>query len=206
MLYEQLSSVELFGPLRKDKRDIVFREKTPANALYQVQTGLVKQFKTTAEGIEQISHFYLPGDIFGFEVLLGKTHQSTAMAIHTSDLLAFPIKLSSLAPKDLQWLARLLAEQTLEDQRHIAMLNKTRAMAKVAHFMLDMTARLRPYSHERSALGLNFPRNDMANYLSLSVETVCRELKKLEKAELIAIEKTRIHLTNEAQLKAIALS
>jgi CRP/FNR family transcriptional regulator len=87
----------------------------------------------------------------------------------------------------------------LKTKSHIALLNKTDATTRLAAFILNINRRI---NSTNQANEFNFPRNEIANYLGLSVETVCRSINKLKKDQAISIEKTRIQILSIEKLSA----
>ena len=61
------------------KEEEIYGEDEPAEYVYQVITGAVRNYKLLSDGRRQIGAFYLPGDVFGLES--GPTHRLTAEAI-----------------------------------------------------------------------------------------------------------------------------
>ncbi len=184
--------------LEKSKKTNVYRQHDTAHSLYQVYSGIIKNYRTTAEGIEQITDFHLPGEIFGFEVLAATHYCSNTAAVTDSAIAQLSIKDYDFNREAYQILSKKLTQEYIRSNNHIAMLNKTRAAIKVATFLININQRLNIGKNNCSEF--NFPRTDMANYLGLSVETVCRELKKLKESNVIDIKKTRLILKDLPQL------
>jgi len=71
-------------------------------------------------------------------------------------------------------------------QSHIALLLKT-AQERVASFLLEMEK----YEHADGGIDLPMVRQDIADYLGLTIETVSRNLTRLESASAISIPTNR---------------
>ncbi|MCY4045638.1 MAG: helix-turn-helix domain-containing protein [Cellvibrionales bacterium] len=173
------------------KKQSVYKSQEYAYHLYRVKNGLVKDFRLTADGVEQITHFYLPGEIFGWEALIQPYYASHTASIFDSELEQFHIGSLKDSPLFIHQMNSLLIHEQIKTKSHIALLNKTHATARLSAFILNINKRLNT-SHSLHAF--NFPRNEIANYLGLSVETVCRSINQLKKINAIKIEKTRIHI------------
>jgi len=153
------------------------------------------------DGRRQIGSFYLPGDIFGLEV--GDEHTFSAEAIIDSKVLVIRRStLVALAARDNGVARRLWAMTAGELQRaqdHIMLLIKT-AQERVAGFLLEMSARA-PGGNE---VDLPMSRQDIADYLGLTIETVSRTLTQLENAATIAVPSSRrIVLRNRGALSRL---
>lgn len=193
------NSIELMGaPMPFARNTEIYGENEPAEYLYKVISGTVRTYKVLSDGRRQIGFFYLPGDVFGLEV--GDTHSFSAEAI--ADCKVLVIKRSSviaLAARQTD-VARQLWEMTATELRrvqdHVMLLIKT-AQERVAGFLLEMAARA-PGATE---IELPMSRQDIADYLGLTIETVSRTLTQLENSAAIAVPTSRrIVLRNRAAL------
>jgi CRP/FNR family nitrogen fixation transcriptional regulator len=153
------------------------------------------------DGRRQIGAFYLPGDIFGLEV--GDRHTFSAESIVDCKVLV--IKRSSvisLAAREndvARQLWKMTAGELQRVQDHIMLLIKT-AQERVAGFLLEMSARA-PAGNE---IDLPMSRQDIADYLGLTIETVSRTLTQLENSAAIAVPSSRrIVLRNRAALSRL---
>jgi len=193
------NSIELMGaPMPFARNEEIYGENEPAEYLYKVLSGTVRTYKVLNDGRRQIGAFYLPGDIFGLEA--GDEHMFSAEAIVDCKVLV--IKRSSvisLAARESD-VARQLWEMTAAElqraQDHIMLLIKT-AQERVAGFLLEMAKRA-PAGNE---VELPMSRQDIADYLGLTIETVSRTLTQLENAAAISVPSSRhIVLRNRAAL------
>jgi CRP/FNR family nitrogen fixation transcriptional regulator len=177
----------------------IFAENDPADYIYQVVTGAVRIAKLMSDGRRQIGAFYLPGDLFGLES--DEAHDFAAEAI--SDCTIRAVKRSGFfaeAPHRNRMIDRIWSETMAHLQRaqkHILLLGRKNAQERIATFLLDMAARL-----SRSGdMELPMPRQDIADYLGLTIETVSRTLTQLERDGLIGIPAARrIVFRNRAAL------
>ena len=55
--------------------DHVFRAKDQFASIYAVRSGALKTYTVTEDGREQVTGFYLPGEIFGMDGM-GKSHHT----------------------------------------------------------------------------------------------------------------------------------
>jgi CRP-like cAMP-binding protein len=196
------SSIELMGaPMPFGRNAEIYGENEPAEYLYKVISGTVRTYKVLNDGRRQIGAFYLPGDVFGLEI--GDDHTFSAEAIIDSKVLV--IKRSSvvaLAARDSEVARQLWAMTAGELQRaqdHIMLLIKT-AQERVAGFLLEMAKR----SAASTEVDLPMSRQDIADYLGLTIETVSRTLTQLEKGAAIAVPTSRrIVLRNRAALSRL---
>ncbi len=196
------SAIELMGAAMAFARNAeIYGENEPADFLYKVLSGTVRTYKVLNDGRRQIGDFYLPGDLFGLET--GAEHTFSAEAITDAKVLV--IKRSAvmaLAARDNDVARQLWALTGLELDRvqgHILLLIKT-ARERVAAFLLEMADRI----HAGNDVELPMSRQDIADYLGLTIETVSRTLTQLEGAHAIALPTSRhIVLRDRSILKRL---
>jgi CRP-like cAMP-binding protein len=196
------SPIELMGaPMPFGRNAEVYGENEPAEYLYKVISGTIRAYKVLNDGRRQIGAFYLPGDMFGFEI--GDEHTFSAEAIGDSKV--FVIKRSAivaLAARDTEVARQLWAMTAAELQRaqdHVMLLIKS-AQERVAGFLLEMAKR----STASTEVDLPMSRQDIADYLGLTIETVSRTLTQLEKDSAIGVPTSRrIVLRNRAALRRL---
>jgi CRP-like cAMP-binding protein len=192
-------SIELMGVAMHFNRNVeIYGENEPAEYLYKVISGSVRTYKVLSDGRRQIGAFYLPGDIFGLE--MGDDHSFSAEAIADSNVLIMKRStVVALAQRDndiAHQLWTLTGQELKRVQDHILLLIKT-AQERVASFLLEMAARM---SCDK-AFELPMSRQDIADYLGLTIETVSRTLTHLENTAAIALPSSRhVVLRNRAAL------
>ena len=166
----------------------IYGHSEPADYLYKVVNGAVRTYKVLNDGRRQIGSFYLPGDIFGLEV--GGEHTFSADAVADSKILVIKRSvLVALAGRDKEVARQLWAMAAAELERaqdHIMLLVKT-ARERVVGFLLEMAAR----SPGSSEVDLPMSRQDIADYLGLTIETVSRMMTQLGNSGAIAVPTSR---------------
>jgi CRP-like cAMP-binding protein len=194
--------MQLMGALMNYLRDAeIFGENEPADYLYKVVSGTVRMYKILSDGRRQVSGFYLPGDIFGLE--FADEHTLSAEAISDAKVLVVKRSaLNTLAGRDrlvAQQLFALTGRELHRVQDRILLLIKN-ARERVASFLLEMAQR----ASENNTIELPMSRQDIADYLGLTIETVCRTLSALETASAIEVSASsrRIVLRDRAALAA----
>jgi CRP/FNR family nitrogen fixation transcriptional regulator len=182
-------SFEIMGTSMSFARNVeIYGENEPADYLYKLVSGTVRTSKILNDGRRQIGAFYLPGDIFGLEV--GREHALSAEAITDANVVIFNRSaVEALAVRDNEvarqlWL--ITARELQRMQEHILLLIKT-AEERVAGFLLEMANRIK----STNEVELPMSRQDIADYLGLTIETVSRTLRILENSAAIALPSLR---------------
>jgi CRP/FNR family transcriptional regulator, nitrogen fixation regulation protein len=193
------SHMDVMGaPMSFSRNTEIYGENEPADYLYKVVSGSVRTYKIFDDGRRQIGGFYFPGDMFGLEH--GESHQFSAEAIENCVVLVVKRSaLVALAERDGDIARQLWAYTAAELQRvraHMLLLIKS-AEQRVACFLIEMASRRS--SHE--VVELPMSRQDIADYLGLTIETVSRTLTHLEAKAAIALPTSRrIVLRNRTAL------
>jgi len=200
--HELTDALEMMGaPMSFVRNAEIYGENEPAEYLYKLVSGTVRTSKILNDGRRQIGEFYMPGDIFGLE--MGNDHSFSAEAI--TDAKVIVIKRSAveaLAKRDNDVARQLWATTGRELQRmqeHILLIIKS-AQERVAGFLLEMAERIK----STTEVELPMSRQDIADYLGLTIETVSRTLTILENNSAIALPSSRrIVLRNHAALRRL---
>jgi CRP/FNR family transcriptional regulator, nitrogen fixation regulation protein len=176
----------------------IFGENEPAEYLYKVVSGCVRTYKILNDGRRQIGGFYLPGEVFGLS--FGDEHTMSAEAIADSKVLVVKRSaLNALADRDPaigRELFTLTGRELRRVQDRILLLIKS-AQERVAGFLLEMAERV----FTDNAVELPMSRQDIADYLGLTIETVSRTLTALEGSAAIEVPTSRrIVLRNRSAL------
>jgi CRP/FNR family transcriptional regulator, nitrogen fixation regulation protein len=178
----------------------IFGEGEPAEYLYRIVSGAVRTHKLLNDGRRQIGGFYLPGDIFGLEV--GEMHRLSAEAVCDSKILVVKrstiVALATRQSEVATELWTLTARELAHLQNLMLTLGRKTAQERLASFLLEMSAR----GQAGDLVELPMSRQDIADYLGLTIETVSRTLTQLENNEAIALPSSRrVVLRNVAALK-----
>jgi CRP-like cAMP-binding protein len=116
-------------------------------------------------------------------------YKFTAEAVGDVMLMCYPqrqvARLSNAMPTLRGRLLVLLSQRLLGMQDHLVMLGRQTAKERVASFLLHIAER--SDAEEGLAFELPMSRQDIADYLGLTIETVCRMLGELKRERIIAI-------------------
>ena len=175
---------------------VIYAQGDAAGPLYLVEFGVVRICRLTADGRRQINAFHFAGEVFGFEV--GDEHQFFAESVNGAGVRTLRGSLdSTMAPN----LLTLALQSLVRAQEHQLVLGRRSATEKLAGFILDMVER----QDADDIVGLPMQRNDIADYLGLTFETVSRALRALKEEGAIRVPSvSQIEVLNPAALRALA--
>ena len=181
----------------------IFAEGDDTDLFYKIVSGVVRICKFLSDGRRQIEAFHVADGFFGLE--LSGARAMAAEAVSDCTLIAYRRRnIESMALKD-QTVASLLYQHAMQSlakaQTHCLLLGRRGAAEKVAAFLLGW-AQLSP---DKCVANLAMTRQDIADYLGLTIETVSRSLSQFERDGLIALDNARqVRLTNIAALQGLA--
>jgi CRP/FNR family transcriptional regulator len=198
--------IERGRPIHKNK--YIFHGGDPFRAVYAIRSGAVKSFCISDDGSEQVTGFYLPGEIFGWDGIDNNTHSNTATTLETTALCEIPFarfeEISRTMPILQKHFMRLMAKELTSDQELIGLLAKSSAEERVASLLLSLSSRLKRQHLSATQFRLPMSRADIGNYLGLTVETVSRVFSRFQSFDLILCDKKEIEIINLNGLSALA--
>ena len=198
-----LAALEAIGSRRSVARDEeIYAETDSADCWCKVVSGTVRISKLMADGRRHIAGFCFAGDCFGLDTTGERVF--SAEAVGDAVVMRFPRTATERLIDERPALARHLCEITLRDLAHaqgrLVLLGRMTAPERVAHFLIELADR-----HD-AVRGVDVPmsRNDIADYLGLTIETVCRVLSGFRRDGTIAIPNPhRIEFRDRAVLEAV---
>jgi CRP/FNR family nitrogen fixation transcriptional regulator len=189
------------GPVRHFSADSeIYAEGDDADCFYKVVSGVVRTCKFLSDGRRQIDAFHVAGDVFGFET--AAEHRLSAEAVSDCTLITCRRRgFELLAGRDDRVAGQLFtyAMRCLERaQEHSLLLGRRSASQKLATFLLEMVDR----RCGNEVIDLAMTRQDIADYLGLTIETVSRTLSQLERDGIISLPTARrVCLKNPGALR-----
>lgn len=191
-------------------REGVFLSGEPFTSIYAVRSGSIKSFCIDADGREQVTGFYFPGQLFGWDGLANEHYQNTAIALETTSLCEIPYeKLDNLGnsiPSVQKYVMKLISREINADQQLIALLAGNSAQQKLASLLLSISDRLVQQKLSSTRLWLPMSRGEIGNYLGLTVETVSRVLGHFQRKKYLAVNKKEIEILNKKALRDLIRS
>ncbi len=180
----------------------VFGEGDQAEFLFKVASGVIRTCRFHGDGRRQIDDFHIAGDIFGLET--SQHYQVSAEAVCDCMVIAYRRRgVEKRAPgnETLSQQLFLVALQSMNRAReHALLLGRRSAVEKVASFLIEWGQRA-PAS---TTVTLAMTRQDIADYLGLTIETVSRTLSQLERDGLITlVTARRIEIKDVQALRAL---
>ncbi len=153
----------------------IYGQEEASDLIYRLVKGSIRTSYLLADGRRQVGDFYYDGDVFGVET--GPQHRFTAEALTACEVMVVKrsgsVAFASGRVEKLVWAAT--ATELGRAQAHMLLLGRATACERVARFLLDLADRFRG-----DLVTLPMSRQDMADYLGLTIETVSRMLSRLQ--------------------------
>ncbi|TQV67814.1 fumarate/nitrate reduction transcriptional regulator Fnr [Exilibacterium tricleocarpae] len=193
-------------PLQKG--DYLYRANDEFVSVFAVRSGTVKAINITNDGQEQVTGFYLPGEIVGMDGLATNRHTNSAIALETTAVCEIPFtrleELSIKIPSLQRHFFQLMSKEITSDQQLITLLSKNSAEERVAALLVSISSRNQRRQLSSTAFRLPMSRADIGNYLGLTVETVSRVLSRFQKQGVLTVDKKEIEIVELGKLQAVA--
>ncbi len=194
-------------PRSLHKNDFLYRDGDKAMAIYAVRSGCVKTMTESANGDEQIVGFHLAGELLGLDGFADGEYTCNAVALETSSVCELPLdqleELGYKLPGLQKQMRRIMGKEVSKDHKLLLLLGKMTADERLASFLLSLSARMEERHWNANEFNLMMPRQDIANYLGMAVETVSRLFANFQNEKIIEVDRRHITILDMDRLKAM---
>ena len=201
-IFENLDSDELDKIVNEiehksfEKGSMVFTEGSNASTLFFIHEGKIKLYKYNKDGKEQILHILTDGDFFGeLDLIQSTKYKFNAQAMDDTKICTLRkdevrdiiLKKPEIALKLLESVGeRLSAIENLAQN-----LSTNHVEARIVYLLLNLMDKYSEEVDGKKLINLPLSREDMANYIGVTRETISRKLKKFEDEGLIKLIGTK---------------
>jgi CRP/FNR family transcriptional regulator len=189
-------------------RETLFLQGDAADSVYNVTCGTLRLYKLLPDGRRQIVGFLLAGDFVGLS--LSERYGFSADAIEGVKACRFDrddfVDFVDSKPHLLRRLHEAATHELTLAQDHMVLLGRRTAEEKVAAFLLTMRERLRRLGASSVTIPLPMTRQDLADYLGLTLETVSRIVSKLAREKVVLVVPDGLRIMNPARLEEVGAS
>ncbi len=190
----------IFQHKRLRAGETLFHAGEPFTHLYFVKTGSFKTVVLLDDGREQVTGFHFAGDALGIDAISSPSHPSEAVALADAHVCAIPFasltRLSRRVEHLQSYVQRLLAREVVRDQGLMLLLGRMHAEERVAAFLMNLSSRFRARGYSAHEFTLSMAREDIGNYLGLTLETVSRCFSRLKNTGVLDVDNRRIRILN----------
>ena len=185
--------LEIFSKVSFEKKftdkENIFLQNDPSTHLYNITEGNVKIYQLLDDGRIQIIGFLYPGDFFG--TYKNNKYNYSAEAIGNLRVCVFDQRILDKYMDQNPILAKELLNQTSYEltlaQDRMTVMGRLNAIEKIAIFFINISNQRKRIGWQSNPISLSMTRQDIADYLGLTIETVSREISKLKASNIIKI-------------------
>lgn len=200
---------QIIGRRRRLARDErLYQMDEPFRNLYAIRFGHFKTYQVNPGGEQQITGFQMAGELLGMDAISGDRHHCDAVALEDSEVCEIPFgrleELFGHVPTLLRHFHRIMSQEITREQNVMLLLGNMRAEQRFAVFLVNLSARYAARGYSSNCFQLRMSREDIGNYLGLTIESVSRLLSRFKKQGWIAVDKREVTLLDPAMIKAMA--
>jgi len=185
----------------RDKRLVergrsLYRLDEAFHSLFVVRSGSLKTYVLDDDAEQQVIGFHLPGEIVGVDALASGRHACHAEALERTSICELPYsqlqRVLAEIPALHRQLLRVISREVIQEHEHLITMGQQQAQARLAIFLKNLSERYAALQRDGSRLSLPMSRQDIASYLGLAVETVCRLFTRLEEQGVLSVRRRAV--------------
>lgn len=199
---------EIIGRRRRIPRGgHLFRTGDPFVNLYAIRLGHFKTDQINPSGEEQVTGFQMAGELLGMDAISTDRHHCSAVALEDSEVCEIPFSSLQLLlgeiPALLRHFHRMMSQEITREQSVMLLLGNMQATQRFAAFVVNLASRYEARGYSGTKFQLRMSREEIGNYLGLTIESISRLLSKFKKEGWLRVSNREIEILNPAMLKAI---
>ena len=206
---EDLARVEnvVYARRRVRRGDTLFSAGATFGAVYAIRSGFFKTSLVDGDGREQVTGFYMGGELMGLDGLGSGSYNGTAVALEDSEVCVLPYALVEEMAREIPALARhlhtVLAREIVRDHGVMMLLGSMRAEERLATFIINLSKRFVRRGYSACEFHLRMTREELGSYLGLKLETVSRLFSAFQKDGYIEVQQKHVRILDIAGLERL---
>lgn len=192
---------------RIGRHEYLYRIGDPFRSLYAIRLGHFKTMHTDPNGLQQITGFQMAGELLGFDAISTDKHYCDAQALEDSEVCEIPFEsleqLFLQIPSLQHHFHRMMSREITREQNVMLLLGNMRAEQRLAAFLVNLSSRYAARGYSSNNFVLRMTREEIGNYLGLTIESVSRVLTRFKKQGLIKVTQRDVELSNVDSLKQV---
>ena len=197
----------VYARRRLKKGEALYQAGTGFNGLYAVRSGSFKASLIDNDGREQVTGFFMGGELLGLDGLGSGNYHAAAVALEDSEVCVLPYALIEEMAREVPALQRqlhaVLAREIVRDHGVMMLLGTMRAEQRLATFLLNLSGRFLRRGYSASEFRLRMTREEMGSFLGLKLETVSRLFSQFHDAGLIEVEHRHVRIRDVKGLERL---
>ena len=193
---------------RRVKRgEALFNAGAEFSALYAIRSGFFKSSVLDGEGREQVTGFFMAGELVGLDGLGSGSYNGAAVALEDSEVCVLPYarieEMAREVPALQRHLHKVLAREIVRDHGVMLLLGSMRAEERLATFLLNLSKRFVRRGFSACDFHLRMTREELGSYLGLKLETVSRLFSQFQGERLIEVQQKHVRILDVAGLERV---
>ena len=193
---------------RRIKRgETLFSAGDEFKAIYSVRSGFFKSSLVDGEGREQVTGFFMGGELLGMDGIGSGRYNGAAIALEDSEVCVLPYALIEQMASEIPPLRRqmhaIMAREIVRDHGVMMLLGSRRAEERLATFLLNLSKRFTARGFSPSEFHLRMTREELGSYLGLKLETVSRLFSRFHDEGLIEVQQKHVRILDSAGLAQV---
>jgi CRP/FNR family transcriptional regulator len=188
-----------------DPKATLFEQGDAASSLYSITSGTLRLHYDLPDGRRQIVGFAVPGDFLGLS--LEPRFGITADALTPVTVCRFErgrfLQVVERHPSMMRKLHEMASHELSIAQEHMVVLGRRRAEERVASFLLKWWQRMKRINGQSPTVPLPMGRQDIADHLGLTIETVSRTLARWMRERIILDVPDGVRILDAARLEDV---
>lgn len=199
---------QIIGRRRVARGETLYRVNDPFKHLYAIRVGHFKSYQINMDGSQQITGFQMAGELLGMDAISTDQHHCNVAALEDSEVCEIPFhqleELFGVIPTLLRHFHRMMSQEITREQNVMLLLGNMRAEQRFAAFLINLSSRYAARGYSSTCFQLRMSREDIGNYLGLTIESISRLLSRFKKLGWLRVDKREIQLLDPVRLKALA--
>lgn len=190
-----------------ERGESLYRSGDVFTSLYAVRLGHFKTVYSEGPATKQITGFQMSGEILGMEGIGQTRHKCSAIALEDSEVCEVPYtRLESLLsemPSLQAHFHRMMSREIGREHEVMLLLGSMSADQRVAAFLLNLSKRYETRGFSPTHFVLRMTREDIGNYLGLTIESVSRVFSRFKKNDWIEGSPRDVKLLDRSALEQL---
>ncbi len=199
---------ELVASRRRIRRgDVLYRAGDHFENLYAVRLGFLKSTVMSSDGREQVTNFYMAGEMIGIDGISSGVYSCDVVALEDTEVCVIPYSQMEEATTTMRAMGvhfqKMLSREIVRQHGVMLLLGSMHAEERLAAFLLSLSQRFENRGYSRSEFVLRMTRAEIGSYLGLKLETVSRVLSRFSHDGLIEVNQKHVRIFDPEGLRAI---
>ncbi|MFU0841756.1 MAG: Fumarate/nitrate reduction transcriptional regulator Fnr [Burkholderia sp.] len=202
---------DLVAARRRIRRgEALYRAGDHFDNLYAVRLGFLKSTVMSSDGREQVTNFYMAGEMIGIDGISSGVYSCDVVALEDTEVCVIPYDRMAEVTTSMRTMGlhfqKVLSREIVRQHGVMLLLGSMHAEERLAAFLLSLSQRFESRGYSRSEFVLRMTRAEIGSYLGLKLETVSRVLSRFSHDGLIEVNQKHVRIFDAEGLRAIVSS